>query len=139
MTSPSVEPSTSRSTPGRRALFRSRDDRVLAGVCGGLGRYLAVDPVVIRILAVLLVLAGVGLVGYVIAWIVIPDQPADAGSPPPADAETRHRVIVVAGAALAVLGVLLILRPVMPWMHSGMFWPVAVVAAGVVLVMSARR
>ena len=59
-----------------KKLYRSREDRWVAGVCGGLAKYLDVDPVVIRLIALILVLcAGGGLLVYIIAWIVIPEEP----------------------------------------------------------------
>ena len=72
-------PSTSASQA--RLLRRSTDDKVLGGVCGGIARYLGVDAVLIRLLAVVLAIvgSGAGLIAYLIAWIVIPkDQPAAA-------------------------------------------------------------
>ena len=68
---------TAQSQP--RLLRRSTDDKVLGGVCGGIARYLGVDAVLIRLLAVVLAIVGggAGLIAYLIAWIVIPkDQPA---------------------------------------------------------------
>ena len=71
-------------TPSQsRLLRRSTDDKVLGGVCGGIARYLGVDAVLIRLLAVVLAIVGggAGLIAYLIAWIVIPkDQPV-AGPP----------------------------------------------------------
>jgi phage shock protein C len=70
-------------------LRRSTDDKVLGGVCGGFARYLGVDAVVIRLLAVVLAIVGggAGLIAYLIAWIVIPkDQPAAAPSATPSTA-----------------------------------------------------
>ena len=56
-----------------RRLFRNEDDTVLGGVCSGLGAYLGVDPVVIRLAFILLlVFAGIGLIPYIILWIVLP-------------------------------------------------------------------
>ncbi|MEU6892830.1 PspC domain-containing protein [Streptomyces sp. NPDC046557] len=58
---------------GRPALRRSKHDKVLAGVCGGLGRYFDLDPVVFRIvLGVLAVTGGVGLIFYGFAWLLLP-------------------------------------------------------------------
>src|SRR5512133_1518318 len=58
-----------------RRLLRSRRDRVFAGVCGGLAEYFGVDVVLLRIVAVALALSGgAGLLLYVIAWIVIPED-----------------------------------------------------------------
>jgi phage shock protein C len=121
-----------------RQLRRSRQDKVLAGVCGGLARYLGIDPVVIRVLMVVLILAGVGVVAYIVAWIVIPE--AVEGEPEgPADAQTRHGTAVALGAGLIGLGGLLLLRGMVPWFHSDMFWPVLVVVGGALLVVTARR
>jgi len=59
-----------------KKLYRSREDRWVGGVCGGLAKYLDVDPIVIRLIALILVLcAGGGLLVYIIAWIVIPEEP----------------------------------------------------------------
>ncbi|MDX6253717.1 MAG: hypothetical protein QOJ11_51 [Frankiales bacterium] len=58
-----------------RPLLRSRNDRVLAGVAGGLGRWLDVDPVIFRVtFAVLTLFGGVGLVAYLIGYLLIPDE-----------------------------------------------------------------
>ncbi len=63
-----------KSTPQR--LRRSRSDKLVAGVAGGIGHYLAVDPVVVRIVFVVLTLMnGVGLLAYLILWAVTPAEP----------------------------------------------------------------
>lgn len=57
-------------------LYRSKKDRWVAGVCGGLAEYLNIDPVIIRLIALMLVLsAGGGLLVYIIAWLVVPEEP----------------------------------------------------------------
>lgn len=61
------DPSANADRP--RLLRRSRDDRVIGGVCGGLGRYLGVDPVLLRIAMVILAIAGGGgILIYLVAW-----------------------------------------------------------------------
>jgi phage shock protein C len=57
-------------------LYRSRSEKMIAGVCGGLGEYFDVDRVLIRLLFVALTLisGGLGLVAYVILWVVVPRQ-----------------------------------------------------------------
>jgi len=68
----------SESKPNYRRLYRSPDDRVIAGVCGGLGEYFTTDPVILRLILVVLVLfGGSGLVLYLLAWILIPRRPWD--------------------------------------------------------------
>lgn len=59
-----------------KRLYRSREERMLAGICGGLGNYFAVDPTLIRVLFVLLSLVvGGGILTYLILWILIPLEP----------------------------------------------------------------
>ncbi|MEW6152607.1 MAG: PspC domain-containing protein [Actinomycetota bacterium] len=60
---------------GERRLTRSRDDKVLGGLCGGLGRYFAVDPVVFRIaFVVLCFVGGTGFLLYLAGWLLVPDD-----------------------------------------------------------------
>jgi phage shock protein C len=57
-------------------LYRSRSDRKLAGVCGGLAQYSNIDPTLIRVLFVVLaLLGGPGLVIYLLMWILVPEEP----------------------------------------------------------------
>jgi phage shock protein PspC (stress-responsive transcriptional regulator) len=58
-------------------LYRSRKNYMIAGICGGLGEYFKIDPTIIRLIMVFsMMLAGTGLLIYLIAWIVIPLEPA---------------------------------------------------------------
>lgn len=58
----------------KKQLTRSRSNRMLGGVCGGLGEYFDVDPTWIRIAFVALILFGMGspLIGYLLLWLIIP-------------------------------------------------------------------
>lgn len=61
-----------------KRLLRSRSKKVFAGIAGGLAEYLDVDPVIIRVLLVLItIFHGVGLLIYIIMWIIIPEEPFD--------------------------------------------------------------
>ena len=58
-----------------KRIYRSKTNRIIGGVCGGVGDYLGIDPVLVRLLWVgSILLAGVGLLFYLIAWIVIPEE-----------------------------------------------------------------
>lgn len=58
-----------------RKLYRSRNDRKLAGVCGGLAAYLNTDSTVIRVITAILFLAGtLGLWVYLVLWFIIPEE-----------------------------------------------------------------
>lgn len=60
-----------------KRLYRSKNDRMIAGVCGGLAEYFNIDPVIVRLIAVLLLLPGgfPGLVPYLILWVLVPEKP----------------------------------------------------------------
>ena len=60
-----------------KRLYRSRTDRMLAGVCGGLAEYFNIDPVIIRVITVVAALMALGgFLAYIILWIVVPEEPA---------------------------------------------------------------
>ena len=75
---------------GPKRLTRSRDDKVVAGVCGGLARYLNMDASLVRILTVVLALvtSGAALLVYLVAVLVMPEDdrvgPPPSSGPPPA-------------------------------------------------------
>jgi phage shock protein PspC (stress-responsive transcriptional regulator) len=81
-----------------RRLKRSSSDRVLGGVCGGLGAYLGVDPIIVRVVAVVLVFfGGAGILFYLAAWLLVPsDGPGGRSAP--------GRAATVAGVLVLVIG-----------------------------------
>ena len=75
-----------------KRLIRSRDDRMLFGVCAGLAQYLGIDPVIVRLLAVLLTLwNGVGLLIYLVLAIIVPQGPDVA---PKANAFDEEEIVI---------------------------------------------
>ncbi len=60
-----------------KRLYRCRHHRVLGGVCAGIAEYFNVDPVLVRLLWVIftLISMGLGLIAYIIAWIIVPEEP----------------------------------------------------------------
>jgi phage shock protein C len=74
-----------------KRLTRSRKDKKIAGVCGGFAEYLDVDPTLLRIVVVMLaLLGGWGLIGYIIAWIVMPEGPLVEPAPAQAPSAAPH-------------------------------------------------
>lgn len=67
----------SESTGGaQKRLYRSRDNRMIAGVCGGIAHYFNLDPTVVRLIFVVAILfAGSAILAYLIAWLVVPEEP----------------------------------------------------------------
>jgi phage shock protein C len=144
--SPTDEPSPEAETeivrPSERRLLRSSDDRVIAGVCGGLGKYLGVDSVLVRIAAILLVFAGgAGIVLYIIGWIAIPDEEAEAPDEAPSAAdEDRTRSAVALGLIFVALGAVFLADAIWPDFLSWRYvWPVALIAIGAAILLRARR
>ena len=85
-------------SPKPRRLLRSSSDRVIGGVCAGLGRYFNVDPIIFRIGAIVLALiGGAGVLAYIAALLLIPseDSPAAADAAP-----TRNRWLVIVGVVV---------------------------------------
>jgi phage shock protein PspC (stress-responsive transcriptional regulator) len=97
--------------PPQRRLERSRDDRMVAGVCAGIARYFGIDPTVVRIVAVgLTLLGGAGLLLYLAALLLMPEEGAPGTSfsltgEGRTQAATAIGVIVLALAAFAALAV----------------------------------
>jgi phage shock protein C len=63
----------------RKKYYRSRTERMIAGVCGGMAEYLNIDPIIVRVIWVILGLTGgAGLIAYVLFWLLAPEEPAAA-------------------------------------------------------------
>src|SRR3954468_19085363 len=92
--------------PVPRRLTRSSSDKVVAGVAGGLGRYFDIDPIIFRIGFVVFTLAGgAGVLGYLAAWVLVPDDPEPGQAPPdPGRAATIAGASVLGLAAIVLLG-----------------------------------
>jgi phage shock protein PspC (stress-responsive transcriptional regulator) len=131
-------------------LYRSTTDKVIGGVCGGLGDYLNIDPVIVRIAFVLLaVFGGSGVLVYIILWIVIPEQKyfIDIEMNKSGDAKVETGVFVdpvtsnrkknsslIAGIALIAFGLLFLADRLIPMYNLWDFWPLLLVVAGVLLI-----
>ena len=62
----------------KKILYRSKKNRVVGGVCGGIGEYFDIDPTLIRLLAILtFFFGGSGVIAYIIGWIIIPQNPSE--------------------------------------------------------------
>jgi phage shock protein PspC (stress-responsive transcriptional regulator) len=96
--------------PTRPALRRSRSDRMVTGVAGGLGEYFGVDPVIFRVLfAVLSFFGGVGLLLYLACWLLIPERDIQVSALDRGIAQLRQRhvppwLVIGAGALVLWLG-----------------------------------
>jgi phage shock protein C len=147
-----------------RRLYRSRTDTVLGGVAAGLANYLNADPVLVRIAWAILVpiTSGAVLLAYVVAWIVIPEEPSSVPSSEPGattDAEViaarmpgssapvtdtaprnEGRAGLVVGIGLVLIGLWFLVREYLPPIDWSLVWPAILIGIGVlILFTSARR
>jgi phage shock protein C len=150
-----------------RRLYRSRTDRVMQGVAGGVAEYLDVDPTIVRVIWALLALVtgGVFAALYIVMWAIVPEGPAPAapaesgatgsdpvtGQPAPPSRSTwsaqpiaRHRRgsgsgSYVVGLILVGLGLYFLVRDYFPGINLDRLWPLGLVVLGVVLLFVAMR
>jgi signal transduction histidine kinase len=110
---------------------RSRSDRVIAGVAAGIGHHLGIEPIVVRIAFVVLSMAfGFGLVVYLLAWLLAPEESLDAAATPRARILVRPTLGQALGGALILAGVLLLLLVTGFWFGEELAWPVTLAAIG---------
>lgn len=116
-----------------RRLYRSTAQRVIAGVCGGLGEYFGVDPIWFRIGFVVLALGGgSGILIYLVLWLVI--QPAPDGHVSPTPGQGAPTGAAVVGAVFMIVGTIALANTIAPWVGQ-YIWPVVFVLVGLALVM----
>lgn len=132
-TSESVESGERTDPLAARRLYRSRTQKVIGGVCGGLGDYFSMDPVWFRIGFVVLALGGgSGLLIYLLMWLIVPEQPE--GYVPSPDARGQVGGAAVIGIVLMFVGTIALVNSIAPWLGQ-YFWPVILVVGGLALVM----
>lgn len=126
-----------------KQLYRSRIDRFIAGVCGGMAEYFAVDANIFRILFVILTFfGGIGLILYIAAIIIVPENPhQEAGSPH----STKDKTVFW-GWLFVIIGLILLFRQFglfdyfefwrIPWSS---IWALFLIAIGIVLILSIHK
>ena len=125
-----------------KRLYRSETNKVITGVCGGLGEYFEIDPVLVRVIAVILALAHqVTIVAYIFAWMFVPKReslvetsaPVESTEPAaPRQYDSSWRKYLP-GLVLIGLGAFLLIRENWYWFDWSEFWPVMLILAGLAL------
>lgn len=141
---------------GYKKLYRSSADRLIAGVCGGLGEYFEIDPLFFRI--VFLILAFMGGTGILLYLILVLIMPKEGQSRSGGFTDVGERVQEIAdemksrrawsperrrntlGLALIILGFLLFLNQIFPaYIRWDVFWPLVIIAIGIFILARHRR
>jgi phage shock protein C len=128
-------------------LYRSSSNRMIAGVCGGLGNYFAVDATIVRLVFLLLLfLGGGGFLLYLILWIIVPEerQPAappqeviQVNTPEVAQTAARNGPLIFA-VLLIFLGIWFLLQNLLH-IDLGQLWPIVLIVIGLALLIPAMR
>ncbi len=131
----------------KKRIYRSTDQKVIGGVCGGLGEYFDIDPTWVRVLFVLTIFAsGVGVLAYLIGWIVIPGRPSAVSAIPsgtttglPADAalasaHAERGPSFLPGVILIALGMVFLFHRFFFWFDFRYIWPLILIGIGVALI-----
>ena len=105
-------------------LFRSRNQRVIAGVAGGVGERFGIDPVLVRIAFVILTLSGfAGPILYAVLWATVPEESGTVKHLPPGSQRA-------AAMGMIVLGVMILLRPLGLWLGDTAAASISLAALG---------
>jgi phage shock protein C len=139
-------------------LYRSRNDAILAGVCGGLGQYLGIASNLVRVFFIILsVFSGLGALIYFLLWFLTPrgDQAGDTGGTVSGRGRQMREDIMDTiqnpnpkaatwvGIALITAGGIFLLQalnlPFLYWLNSGVIWAAALIFGGGVLVYRALK
>lgn len=146
-----------------KKIYRSRNDKMMGGVCGGIAEYFNIDSTVVRLLAVLLFFAeGIGFFLYFISWVIIPEAAyPDSNTFNDSDKDNDQREdkdfsstdfgkadssngsgktdssngSKLIGIGLIAIGLLLLVDKWVPYFHWRRFWPLILVGFGAVLVL----
>ncbi len=134
-------------------LYRSNSDRMVGGVCGGLGTFLNIDPIFVRLLFVLLLFGSeFGFILYLLLWIIIPEEGKAYGFKDDslgekvksmgddiqqAVTQPHPQAGIIMGLGLIVVGGFLFLDRLnlswMNWIDLDILWPILLIVGGVIL------
>jgi phage shock protein C len=131
-------------------LYRSKENKVIGGVCGGIGEYFDIDPVWVRLVFVLLIFAdGIGILAYLIAWIMIPKNPEQKEMKKTKAEVVAEKVTTkvekvagrrysestfILGVIIVLIGVAFLMHSMFSWFSFHYVWPAAIILLGLYLV-----
>lgn len=131
-----------------KRIYRSRRERMIGGVAGGIAEYFEIDPVIVRFVFIALTLFnGVGLVLYIVGMVIIPDEVmrvemrSENSIPytPSAPSNNKEKFSVILGVILIVTGILFGLDNLVPHFDIEDSFPVILVLLGIWIIVSGKR
>lgn len=136
----------------RKQLYRSKKNRILGGVASGIADYFDIDPVIIRIVFVIMAFAwGLSIAIYIVLWIITPYQPCvididksdiyvdndicSSSEEMNYNNTNKHKQgHFIFGTILITLGTLLLLNKLFIWFSFSYVWPLLVIALGILII-----
>jgi phage shock protein PspC (stress-responsive transcriptional regulator) len=120
---------------------------MVAGVCAGLAEYFDIDPTVIRVIWVLSVFAGIGIIAYIVCWLVMPEKRYDGSlsntsypdTPQQTSTVDKEKNKQVLGISLIIMGVLFMFDKFFNWFDMDLLIPLAIIAVGGYIIFSNTR
>src|SRR5262249_47903830 len=126
--------------PAGKRLERSRSDRMFAGVCGGLARYFGIHPAFYRVgFVVLALLGGAGILIYLAAALVIPDEGKEDSIASAALRERRDHPLPLIGLGIAAVAAAVLLSRISFWPRGDAAWVLVLIVGGAVFLLTRRR
>ena len=137
-----------------KKFYRSSKDKVFAGVCGGIGEYFNIDPVLVRVLFfILLFVNGIGLILYLLLMLITPKEPTtiemmDAENKDRTEEElssitnekfqTANKTRQIFGIILLVIGILFLIDNLVPYFDLEFVIPIALIIFGLYLIIKSK-
>jgi len=145
-----------------KQLRRSRKNKMIAGVCGGFAEFFNIDPTIVRLIWVIVSISGAGLVAYIVAAIIMPEDTEgsfDSGNyqgsfggeqgdsfysgdsnewkhQPKGDPERTKNVI---GVIMVIIGLMLLIKQVFNWLDFKVVFPFLLVIIGIMIIYRGKR
>lgn len=151
-----------------KTLYRSRKHKIISGVAGGIGDYFEIDPVFIRVLFIITIFTGgVGLLAYIVLWIIVPNEPfeyasknqnqSNTGETEPGErdenwnqtdntildplerTENKNKIRIFGGLLLILLGLIILLDNIVPGFDFTYVWSIILILIGSYIIFSSPR
>jgi phage shock protein C len=140
-----------------KKLYRSKNNKIIAGVAGGIGEYFQIDPSLVRIIFILSGIFMAGIIVYIIAAVIIPSEDSTIGQQYQPDenewgsgsftdneargydrSDSPDKSRLVIGIALILFGVIFLAKQIFPYFHFNFFWPLLIIVIGLFFIFKNR-
>lgn len=129
-----------------KQLYRSNQNKVLGGVCGGIGEYFDIDPTIVRIIWFLSIFTGIGIIAYLVCWLIIPlksyssySSYSDDSTPAQGSSFDKERSTRILGISLILIGIVFMMDKFFRWFDLDIMIPLIIILIGAFILLRARR